>query len=222
MAGCSKANDTETAAIAFFDALHKTMSAQSLVVEGTGEAKAGLSGQLDVRVALDQKSDLQLAATTSLSAYGMKLDPFLDFYIRDGKTYLNSQGTKSSSTLSALGLDESTKLSAADPFLSLTDTEKAALFKSAAIKGDTYEFQLDPTRMGTLLDSMGGADISEGNVTAVISDGYVTRLSLHIAGTQTMDGKSQDFEFSIDLNADDINKDINIDWPSDLASWPVQ
>lgn len=222
VSGCSQGSGTQDAAVTFFDALHKTMSAQSMVLEGEGEAQAGLSGKLKVHAVLDQRSDLQAAVTTTLTAYGLTLDPFLDFYIRDGHTYLNSQGTKSSSTLKALGLDENTKLSAWDPFLSLTDKEKAALFKSARVDGDTYSFEIDPTKVSTLLDSMGGADISTASVEAVIKDGYVTKLVLDIAGTQTMDDRSQDFKFKIDLKVKGLDQDVQMNWPDDLADWPVQ
>lgn len=220
LGACSQADNVQDASVTFFDALHKTLSVDSVKIEGKVEADLGLTTSVDYELWLDQKESLQLAITSQLDVMGVGAGDFIDFYIKDGKTYLDTQGTKSSSTVEKIGLKKDGRLEVWDPFLSLTDKEKAEIFKSAKVNGDEYTFELDPNKLSTYLDEMGGADISEAKLKATINDGYITSLNLDVSGTQNIEDKSQDFKIGLEAKASDFNKSMDIPFPDDLDSWP--
>lgn len=220
MAACSSSqSEKKEASLTFFNALHKTMTAQSLKIEGTIDLKSNLTGSGNFTLYLNQKDQLQLALLLDVNAMGMPMKDFFNFYIRDGKTYLNSMGTKSQSLAENIGLEPGEKLESWDPFLSLTDEEKQELFKSASVSNDTYRFTIDPSRLAYYLDSMGTTTLSKADLEATIQNDTVTALNLDLEGRMNMDGKGQSFAARINMKASDINGDVRVPYPDDLDSW---
>lgn len=87
LAACSQGQGTEKqqASLAFFDALHKTLMAQSMEIEGTADIRTNMSLSGRFHLYLNQKQDLELALEVDGSAMGIPVNDVFNFYIRDGK-----------------------------------------------------------------------------------------------------------------------------------------
>ena len=83
---------------------------------------------MNVKGEFNQENQLQCAIHLGLEANKNVIDDYLDFYIKDGKTYLKNMSTKSQSLASKIGIKENTKISAYNPFLDLTDKELCEMF----------------------------------------------------------------------------------------------
>ncbi|WP_297566659.1 hypothetical protein [uncultured Faecalibaculum sp.] len=221
LTACSQAgeNEKKQAALTFFDALHKTMTAESMEVEGSADIKAGTSISGDFHLYLNQKDDLQLAFLVNGSAMGIPVGDLFNFYIRDGRTYLNAMGTKSQSLAENIGLKPGEKLESWDPFLSLTDEEKVNCFKSVSVKGDAYHFVIDAADLAYTLDSMGSTTLSRADMDATIQDGILQGLKLDLEGEYRISDQSQPFTAAITMQARDVDGNVTVPYPADLDSW---
>ncbi|WP_276814623.1 hypothetical protein [Faecalibaculum rodentium] len=221
LAACSQGQGTEKrqASLAFFDALHKTLMAQSMEIEGTADISTNMSLSGGFHLYLNQKQDLELALEVDGSAMGIPVNDVFNFYIRDGKTYLNSMGTKSQSLAENIGLKPGEKLESWDPFLSMTDEQKEKCFKSVSVSGDQYRFEIDPVSLAYYLDSLGSTTVDRADMEATIKDGTLTALKLDLEGVYRIQDQSQPFTAVVDMEAEDINKDVAVPYPADLANW---
>lgn len=129
LTACSK-NAPADLSLEFFNALHHTFQADSAHVEFNIVMNEDDPSEILANLYFDQKNQLALAATSSLKAGGRTQDNFLDFYIKDGKTYLNSMGVKTQSVIEKIGLKTDSKLTNLDPFLDMTDEELKQVFTS--------------------------------------------------------------------------------------------
>ena len=121
LAGCSNSKNNDDI-LTFFDALGNTLNLKSAQISGMKDSKMNIDPQIL------QKEDLQVATSIGLVAGDHVKNNFLNFYIKDGKTYLNSMGTKTQSTVDKIGLKKNSKLNTYNPFLDLTDDQLCELF----------------------------------------------------------------------------------------------
>ena len=222
LCGCSsKANKDHV--ITFFDAFDKTLNLDSGHIVGTVTMVNNKdTSKMHLDIQLDQTKQVECALTLGLTANENHVDDYIDFYIHDGKTYLNNMGTKSQSKAENIGLAEGQKLAAYNPFLSYTDTELASVFTSSKKKEDVYTFTVDPSLLSTYLDELGTVDIAKAEIKATIPDAYITRLQIHIKGKQTVYENTSDFDITIEASLEDINSLKGIDFPEDLDSYPTE
>ena len=187
LAACSSNNDDY--ALEFFSALDNTLELNSGHIQGTFTSNNEDASKIKFDLQLNQKDNLQLALDLDLEAGDNAEDNFLNFYIKDNKTYLNSYGTTSQSLLENLGINGSEKLSVYNPFLNYTDDELKALFTRSSKNGNNYSFTIDGSLISSYLDSMGSVTIEDATLDATIEDNYITSLTLGISGLQDVETK---------------------------------
>ena len=217
LAACSSNNDDY--ALEFFSALDNTLELNSGHIQGTFTSNNEDASKIKFDLQLNQKDNLQLALDLDLEAGDNAEDNFLNFYIKDNKTYLNSYGTTSQSLLENLGINGSEKLSVYNPFLNYTDDELKALFTRSSKNGNNYSFTIDGSLISSYLDSMGSITIEDATLDATIEDNYITSLTLGISGLQDVETQQVIIDVTIECTLDQINSLDTVTYPADLENY---
>lgn len=217
LAACSSNNDDY--ALEFFSALDNTLELNSGHIQGTFTSNNEDASKIKFDLQLNQKDNLQLALDLDLEAGDNAEDNFLNFYIKDNKTYLNSYGTTSQSLLENLGINGSEKLSVYNPFLNYTDNELKALFTRSSKNGNNYSFTIDGSLISSYLDSMGSVTIEDATLDATIEDNYITSLTLGISGLQDVETQQVIIDVTIECTLDQINSLDTVTYPADLENY---
>lgn len=217
LAACSSNNDDY--ALEFFSALDNTLELNSGHIQGTFTSNNEDASKIKFDLQLKQKDNLQLALDLDLEAGDNAEDNFLNFYIKDNKTYLNSYGTTSQSLLENLGINGSEKLSVYNPFLNYTDDELKALFTRSSKNGNNYSFTIDGSLISSYLDSMGSVTIEDATLDATIEDNYITSLTLWISGLQDVETQQVVIDVTIECTLDQINSLDTVTYPADLENY---
>lgn len=217
LAACSSNNDDY--ALEFFSALDNTLELNSGHIQGTFTSNNEDASKIKFDLQLNQKDNLQLALDLDLEAGDNAEDNFLNFYIKDNKTYLNSYGTTSQSLLENLGINGSEKLSVYNPFLNYTDDELKALFTRSKKNGNNYSFTIDGSLISSYLDSMGSVTIEDATLDATIEDNYITSLTLGISGLQDVETQQVIIDVTIECTLDQINSLDTVTYPADLENY---
>lgn len=217
LAACSSNNDDY--ALEFFSALDNTLELNSGHIQGTFTSNNKDASKIKFDLQLNQKDNLQLALDLDLEAGDNAEDNFLNFYIKDNKTYLNSYGTTSQSLLENLGINGSEKLSVYNPFLNYTDDELKALFTRSSKDGNNYSFTIDGSLISSYLDSMGSVTIEDATLDATIEDNYITSLTLGISGLQDVETQQVVIDVTIECTLDQINSLDTVTYPADLENY---
>lgn len=217
LAACSSNNDDY--ALEFFSALDNTLELNSGHIQGTFTSNNEDASKIKFDLQLNQKDNLQLALDLDLEAGDNAEDNFLNFYIKDNKTYLNSYGTTSQSLLENLGINGSEKLSVYNPFLNYTDDELKALFTRSSKNGNNYSFTIDGSLISSYLDSMGSITIEDATLDATIEDNYITSLTLGISGLQDVETQQVVIDVTIECTLDQINSLDTVTYPADLENY---
>lgn len=217
LAACSSNNDDY--ALEFFSALDNTLELNSGHIQGTFTSNNEDASKIKFDLQLNQKDNLQLALDLDLEAGDNSEDNFLNFYIKDNKTYLNSYGTTSQSLLENLGINGSEKLSVYNPFLNYTDDELKALFTRSSKDGNNYSFTIDGSLISSYLDSMGSVTIEDSTLDATIEDNYITSLTLGISGLQDVETQQVVIDVTIECTLDQINSLDTVTYPADLENY---
>lgn len=217
LAACSSNNDDY--ALEFFSALDNTLELNSGHIQGTFTSNNEDASKIKFDLQLNQKDNLQLALDLGLEAGDNAEDNFLNFYIKDNKTYLNSYGTTSQSLLENLGINGSEKLSVYNPFLNYTDDELKALFTRSSKNGNNYSFTIDGSLISSYLDSMGSVTIEDATLDATIEDNYITSLTLGISGLQDVETQQVIIDVTIECTLDQINSLDTVTYPADLENY---
>lgn len=217
LAACSSNNDDY--ALEFFSALDNTLELNSGHIQGTFTSNNEDASKIKFDLQLNQKDNLQLALDLDLEAGDNSEDNFLNFYIKDNKTYLNSYGTTSQSLLENLGINGSEKLSVYNPFLNYTDDELKALFTRSSKNGNNYSFTIDGSLISSYLDSMGSVTIEDATLDATIEDNYITSLTIGISGLQDVETQQVIIDVTIECTLDQINSLDTVTYPADLENY---
>lgn len=217
IAACSSNNDDY--ALEFFSALDNTLELNSGHIQGTFTSNNEDASKIKFDLQLNQKDNLQLALDLDLEAGDNAEDNFLNFYIKDNKTYLNSYGITSQSLLENLGINGSEKLSVYNPFLNYTDDELKALFTRSSKNGNNYSFTIDGSLISSYLDSMGSVTIEDATLDATIEDNYITSLTLGISGLQDVETQQVVIDVTIECTLDQINSLDTVTYPADLENY---
>ena len=217
LAACSSNNNDY--ALEFFSALDNTLELNSGHIQGTFTSNNEDASKIKFDLQLNQKDNLQLALDLDLEAGDNAEDNFLNFYIKDNKTYLNSYGTTSQSLLENLGINGSEKLSVYNPFLNYTDDELKALFTRSSKNGNNYSFTIDGSLISSYLDSMGSVSIEDATLDATIEDNYITSLTLGISGLQDVETQQVIIDVTIECTLDQINSLDTVTYPADLENY---
>lgn len=217
LAACSSNNDDY--ALEFFSALDNTLELNSGHIQGTFTSNNEDASKIKFDLQLNQKDNLQLALDLDLEAGDNAEDNFLNFYIKDNKTYLNSYGTTSQSLLENLGINGSEKLSVYNPFLNYTDDELKALFTRSSKNGNNYSFTIDGSLISSYLDSMGSVTIEDATLDVTIEDNYITSLTLWISGLQDVETQQVVIDVTIECTLDQINSLDTVTYPADLENY---
>lgn len=217
LTGCQSKNNEDI--LAFFSAFHNTLDTESGTIEGSIKMASVEDSVIDLHMQYRQVDDLQLALRVDLESGGNRQDDFLCFYIRDGKTYLNSMGTTSQSVASNLEIDTHQKISVKDPFMNFTDKELTSLMESSSRSGNTYSYTLDSQMISTLLDSFGTVTLEEATLEAVIEDNILQEFTLHIVGSQNIESDTSDVDFTIHCQIRDFNSLDQVNFPDNLTDY---
>lgn len=217
LAACSSNNDNY--ALEFFSALDNTLELNSGHIQGMFISDNEDTSKIKFDLQLNQENNLQLALDLDLEAGNNIEDNFLNFYIKDNKTYLSSYGTTSQSLLENLGINGSEKLSVYNPFLSYTDDELKAFFIQSSKDGNNYSFTIDGSLISSYLDSMGSITIEDATLDATIEDDYITALTLRVSGLQDIEVQQVVIDVTIKCTLDQINSLNAVVYPSDLENY---
>lgn len=212
LAGCSSSKNNDDI-LTFFDALGNTLNLKSAQISGTLDMK---DSKMNIDAQILQKENLQVATSIGLVAGDHVKNNFLNFYIKDGKTYLNSMGTKTQSTVDKIGLKKNSKLNTYNPFLDLTNDQLCELFDSSKKENDTYTFKINTSKLATLLDNMGSIKLDDATLEATIKNKKISHMILSFTGKQIVNKASADIDISIELSIKKLNK---INFPNDLDSY---
>lgn len=214
LGGCSgQKADTAKAADLFFASFNHLCEADTLKGHGTLTA---MSSTLPLEFAL-----ISSPAQAEL-LWGESGNPAAAFYLRDGSTYLNYMGTKSSSKAVNLGINPDEPLHLPNPFLEIPREDREKLFDSVKVDGNAYSFVINPSEMAKFLDSYGAVKVQNASLDTVIENEMISSLSLKIEGTYSVDTASTPLNLAADLTIDEAGDPIEIVWPDDLSSWPQQ
>lgn len=217
-----KSSKSDDDILKFFKALDYTLDAKSAAISGSINTVSGdKNSTMNIDAQFNQENQIQCAVKVGLEADGNKIDDYLDFYIKDGKTYLKNMSTTSQSVASNIGIKDNTKFSAYNPFLNYSDDELCEMFTSSSKKGDTYTFDVDTDKMAEVLDNYGSVSLSEAKVTATFKEKVISYLCIEAKGESSITKKSKTMEFKIELNINDYNQLKEIIYPDDLDSYPT-
>ena len=212
LTGCSSKQKNTDDIQAFFKAFNHLLESKSLHLEGSLDFNGATT---PVDLWYDSQDGLEAAFVTSLDD-----DMPVEFYIKDGGTYLDFAGTRSSSTLANLGLDNSASLAGLNPFLDLSTDERLALIDSTSQNKDVHTLVLNTTELSKAIDSYGSAKISKAEISYTLKDNEISWLSFALEGTSELTQTPTDLNLTIDLTVHARNEKLNIPFPADLASWP--
>lgn len=213
LTACQNATTSKDDILAFFDALDNTLQINQANIDATFNMNEQI---MYIQAQINQKKSLQVKAKVDLEANGNTQKNFLVFYIKDGKTYLNSMGTKTQSTSDKIGLKENSKLNLYNPFLDFSDDDLIECFNSSSKKGNEYHFDVNTSKLATLLDSFGTISLDKASLDATIKDNKIKKMTLSFTGTQTVDESSADIDVSLSLT---LKKFTSIQYPNDLDSY---
>ncbi len=219
LSACKSSKNDEDI-LKFFNAFDYTLQAKSAAITGSIDMVSGdTKSKMNIDAQFNQENQLQCALKVGLEANKNKIDDYLDFYIKDGKTYLKNMDTTSQSLASNIGIKENTKISAYNPFLNFKDDELCELFESSTKKGNTYTFECDPSKMSEALDEYGSLTLSEASIKATFKNKVISYLCIEAKGEQSITKKSKTIEFKIELNINDYNQLKEITYPDNLDSY---
>lgn len=211
LAGCSSNSQKEQAVSKFFAAVNQIFEAKTL--DASGSLEYG-SAVYPYTLQFDQTGEnIELAFSvnsTSLPAA---------FYIKDGKTYLNYFGTKSSSVAENIGLGEGSKLNLYNPFLNLTTDERNEAFDSVTVKGDTYTYTLNTTKLSTLLDSYGSSSVTKAVMDVTYDGSQIKKLVFTFKGSVSFGSEAMELSAVLTMDINALNTDVTIDYPADLDTY---
>lgn len=161
-------------------------------------------------------------AEIALSAGSEQGSPLVAFYLKEGKTYLDYMGVKTSSVAENIGLPANGKLTLTNPFNELSREDRLALFDAVEIKGDIYTFTINPAELAKTLDSFGAVSIERATLSASIEDANLESLSLDLKGTYDIDTASSSLNFTGSLNVCETGNDVTIVYPDDLDTYTAE
>ena len=218
LSSCSqKVNKNDV--IEVFDALDRTLEADSGILNGTLITETENRNIIDLDVQFIQNGNLRVAANMDLTSGKNTIENYIEFYIVDGKTYLKNMDTTSQSVLENIGLSPNSKISVYNIFLDYSDDQLVSLFESSSRKGNEIQLKLNNKQLSTLLDSMGTLSISKGEITVTLNDEYIENIKLDIQGYFAYDTISSDLNIHLDCDILNINALKNIALPADLDSY---
>lgn len=215
----SKKNNDDI--LTFFNAFDHTLEADSGELNGSLHIKTDNDSTMRVKAQLNQEKQIQLALQVGLESNGNEANDYLDFYIKDGKTYLKNLDTKSQSVAENIGIKKNSKLSAYNPFLDFSDKELTNFFTTSEKNGNSYRYTINNDSLSSALDSYGTVDINKATVQATIKKNIIRHLEFYAKGKQTIDDQTNDFEITITLNLSKYNKLQTVSFPTNLDSYPV-
>ena len=213
----SKANQDDVVTV--FNAFNKTLNADSGTLSGTIYYKTENENEIDFNIDFIQTGNLQIKANVDLTSNGNTAKDYLQFYVKDGKTYMNNLGTTSQSLLENIGLNPKNKISIYNPFLDFTDKQLTAFFKSSSKNGNTYTLEMDTKGLATLLDAMGNLSISKGEIQATVENDSITELKLIITAYMAYNDISSDVDIEINCKVENYNSLETIEFPKDLEKY---
>lgn len=202
-----------------FQAFDRTLEANSCHINGTFSLNTDDISIIELDMQIIQSGNLQVAINMDLTSGNNTVENYLQFFIKDGKTYLKNMDVTSQSVVENIGLSSNQKISIYNIFLDYTDEELASLFESTSRKGDVVTLKLNEKELATLLDSMGTLSVSEGNIIVKLQDNYIESLSFQLKGYLAYDEQSMDVNIKFDCQISDINSLSSISFPDDLESY---
>lgn len=211
LAGCSQ-KATQADKDAVYAAWNQLCEATSLEAEGSYEFN-GNKG--DFQLWMDDSTDNGPQVAFLFGPGGS--DPSA-FYLKDLKTYLNFNGTKSQSLASNLGITKDTKLTAYNPLLDLDAQSRDHLFSSVTVDNGSYVFDLDKTGLQDLLDEYGSFQCEKAQITFRLEQDEISEINIDCKGTVDM-GVSVGINVKADIQIIEINQPVTFPWPDDLDSY---
>lgn len=209
--GCQTNRNHSALTDLFFSSFNHLCEAETLSIDGTIRL-SDLS--TDLYIAYNQ-SPLEIAITTNLPE-----DQQIEFYVRDGKTYLNFFGTKSQSLAANIGIDDSSAF-IPNPFLDLNRKEREAIFESITKEDEenVYTFTIRPVMMEKLIDDYGAANIERAVLKTKIVNDQFQSIELEVKGGLEIGTSTSPIDLSLSLDPIQVDVPVDIVFPADLTTW---
>lgn len=212
VSGCAQGPSTARAADAFFEAFNHLCEEDALQVTG----QLSLQGYEATYTAGFTSTPQQLAVSLFFAQ-----DKSVGFYIKDGQTYLDYFGTKSSSQAEKIGIAPSQAFHVPNPFLELTRQQREALFSSVSVEEDTYTFTFKNAEMEKFLDNYGAVDVERAVMQARLVNGNLTWMSIDVKATYDIGTQSTPLVLQGNAAVEATGSDVQITFPADMnaATW---
>ncbi|MGM9946592.1 hypothetical protein [Floccifex sp.] len=218
LCSCSKKVNQDDV-VKVFNAFDQTLEADSGHITGTFSMNTDDKSTIELDMQIIQTGNLQVAINMDLTSGNNTVENYLQFFIKDGKTYLKNMDVTSQSVVENIGLSPNQKISVYNIFLDYTDDELVSLFESTSRKGNTITLELNEKELATLLDSMGTLSVSEGKIIVELQNEFIKSLSFQLKGYLAYDDQSMDVNIKLDCQISDINSLSSISFPDDLESY---
>ena len=210
--GCQANSNHSALTDLFFSSYNHLCEAETLSVNGTIRL-SDLSS--DLYIAFNQ-SPIEVAITTDLPE-----DQQIEFYICDGKTYLNFFGTKSQSLAANIGIEDSSDFHLPNPFLNLNRKERDAIFESITKEDEenVYTYTIRPVMMEKLIDDYGAANIERAVIKTKIVNEQFQSINLEVKGGLEIGNSTSPIDLSLSLDPIQVDEPVDIHFPADLTTW---
>lgn len=210
--GCQADRNHSALTDLFFSSFNHLCEAETLSINGTIRLSDLTT---DLYIAYNH-SPVETAITTDLPE-----DQQIEFYIHDGKTYLNFFGTKSQSLAANIGIEDSSNFHLPNPFLDLNRKERDAIFESITKEDEenVYTYTIRPVMMEKLIDDYGAANIDRAVLKTKIVDDQFQFINLEVKGGLEIGTSTSPIDLSLSLDPIQVDTPVEIDFPADLTTW---
>lgn len=210
-AGCAGQTDKKAAVDRLFKGIQHLTEAQSMEVQGS---VATSEWQTPFVLSYETKPQLSMELTGQLG------DAPYSFYIRDEKTYLDFNGTKSQSLLKNLTGEDGDNLDGLiNPFLDLNSSQRMDLFESVTLEDDVYTYSFNKKGLSKLIDAYQTFEPSKARLEVEFDQEEIKSFALNIEGHVAMDSLSAEITLKIDADIDSLNQPVDIEYPEGMENW---
>ncbi len=163
----------------------------------------------------------EISMAVDMEAQGQKVEKFMEIYFKDNFMYMNMFGVQQKqeadmSSLDGLGLDSDT--------MQIDKESLKSNLKTATLKDDTIHMEIKDDvlkeslkNQSTDLSTLGIDEITDAAIDMECGDSLMESLSMTFTGT----GDGETKTFSVYVKFANVNQVKKIEYPKDLAEWPL-
>lgn len=194
-----------------FEAINHLCEAKTLQAKGSFDVTT--FGKGDIELWIENENQFQIAAQSNPGTKSA-----IEFYLKDGKTYLNYHGEKTQSVAANIGIDSDEPMKFYNPLLDLSQEERDEIFTNVTKDGNTYSMEIDKYKLAQLLDNFGAVGVRQAVLSVTIENDEIRNISMNAdIRSALMPASNIKMKFSLDVIS--MNQKLDMPWPSDLDSY---